>query len=526
MKLNKLIWVLGFGLLGIAISCTKLDVKLKAPNKVEEVVAGQAPKPSDLTKVYESLNNLANTQEKWIALQEHPTDELLGPTRGTDWDDFGVWRKLHLHTWDAAHQQINNTWNDINGALFQTTLLAEYPQADAQTKAEAKFLRAFFSYIACDLFGQVQHRPATAANDVIPDVYTRSQAIDAIIKELDEVIPVLPAYTNATRNKATKEAAQFLQAKCYLNKAVFKQDPTKPAGPFTFDAADMNKVIALCNSIAANPALSISANYWDNFKWDNGTKSTENIFVRQNSQGINVVWSTAMGFHYFQRPAGWNGFTTLADFYDSFEDADMRKKYTLPGYTEKVGTVVGLIQGQVKGPLDATGEPGKIGDPVGNLKDRTGNPLIFTKDVSLYFSNEAKGIRTVKYPLDPATINDGGWSSNNEFVFFRLSDALLMKAEAILRGGTDAQTPLAIVNSIRSKRGATAMTSVDLPKLLAERGRELYLEGWRRNDMIRFGTFNAPVGERPLASDPSKVVYPIPNIALSSNPNLKQNFGY
>ena len=70
------------------------------------------------------------------------------------------------------------------------------------------------------------------------------------------------------------------------------------------------------------------------------------------------------------------------------------------------------------------------------------------------------------------------------------------------------------------------MTSVDLTSLLAERGRELYLEGWRRNDMIRFGVFNAPVGERPTASDASRAVFPIPNIALSSNPNLKQNFGY
>jgi hypothetical protein len=68
--------------------------------------------------------------------------------------------------------------------------------------------------------------------------------------------------------------------------------------------------------------------------------------------------------------------------------------------------------------------------------------------------------------------------------------------------------------------------SVTLPVLLAERGRELYLEAWRRNDMIRFGTFNAPVGERPTESEGFKVVFPIPNIALSSNPNLKQNFGY
>jgi hypothetical protein len=68
--------------------------------------------------------------------------------------------------------------------------------------------------------------------------------------------------------------------------------------------------------------------------------------------------------------------------------------------------------------------------------------------------------------------------------------------------------------------------SIDLPGLLAERGRELWLEGWRRNDMIRFGVFNAPVDQRPTASAGYKVVFPIPNIALSSNPNLHQNYGY
>ncbi|MEO5649183.1 MAG: RagB/SusD family nutrient uptake outer membrane protein [Ginsengibacter sp.] len=501
-------------------SCTKLDNKLKDPTSVAPKSAAGAPAPSSLSKVYEQLNQLLG-QGNSYAMDEHTTDELLGPTRGTDWDDFGTWRKLHLHTWDGSHNQINDTWNGLNGALFQTTLLAESKSASAPDVAAAKFLRAYFSYAVCDLFGQVQHRPATAAAAVIPDVFTRSQACDFIISELESIIPTLPSYTRANRMFATKEAAQFLLAKTYLNKAVFKQDPTKPAGPFAFNVADMNKVISLCNAIAANPALSISDNYWDNFKWDNGTKSTENIFVRQNSGGINVVWATAMGFHYAQAPSGWNGFTTLADFYNSFDPSDVRRGGPLAGYTDQVGSNVGFLIGQIRGP-----QGGHIGNPIVNLKDRSGNPLVFTPDVSLFFSTETKGIRTEKYPLDPATINDGGWSSQNEYVFFRLADARLMKAEAILRGGADAETPVNIVNSIRAKRGVTNLSSLDLTSLLAERGRELYLEGWRRNDMIRFGTFNAPVGERPTASDPSKCVFPIPNIALSSNPNLKQNFGY
>lgn len=526
MKAKKYILPVA-GLILMMSSCTKLDVELGGPNSIAQTNAGGAPAPSSLTKVYEQLNQLVG-QANWFAMQEHTTDELLGPTRGTDWDDFGTWRKLHLHTWDGSHNQINDTWNGLNGALFQTTLLAE--TSSGQTQAEARFLRAYFSYIVCDLYGQVQNRPATAAANVIPNVFTRSQAIDFIISELEAVIPTLPAFNRNNRASGTKEAAQFLLAKAYLNKAVFKQDPTKPAGPYTFSPADMNKVITLVNSLTANSNLSVASNYWNNFTWQNGNTSTENIFVRPNSGGINVVWATAMGFHYNQRPSGWNGFTTLADFYDSFEDGDVRKGVALPGYTEKVGSNVGFLVGQIQGPVTPQGvnRGPQIGDPIGNLRDRSGNPLIFTKDVSLFFSSETKGIRTVKYPLDPGTINDGGWGSQNDFVFFRLSDALLMKAEAMLRGGTDpmGQTALAIVNSVRTKRGIGNLASITLPQLLAERGRELYLEAWRRNDMIRFGVFNNPVMERMQASEGYKVVFPIPNIALSSNPNLKQNFGY
>ncbi len=520
LNLNKSKMLLISSAILLGVSCTKLDTTIKDPLSVAAQTKGGAPTPPSLSKVYEQLNQLLG-QGNSYAMQTHTTDEILGPTRGTDWDDFGTWRKLHLHTWDGSHNQINDTWNGLNGALFQTTLVAE--TATGQAQAEAKFLRAYFSYIVCDLFGQVQHRPATAAVNDLPAVFTRAQAIDYIISELESVVSTLPAYTHGTRNMATKEAAEFLLAKAYLNKAVYKQDPTKPAGPFTFASADMNKVISLCDAISSNTNLSIATNYWDNFKWDNGDKSTENIFVRQNSQGINVVWATAMGNHYNQAPSGWNGFTTLSDFYNSFEDGDIRKKAAIAGYTDVVGMNAGFQVGQIQGP-----QGGHIGNPLVNLKDRSGNPLIFTSDVSLFFSTETKGIRTNKYPLDPSSINGGGWGSQNEYVFFRLSDARLMKAEAILRGGaaTLGETPASIVNGIRSNRGVSALGTVDLTALLAERGRELYLETWRRNDLVRYGKFNDPVGERPKASDGTRVVFPIPIISLSSNPNLKQNAGY
>ncbi|MBS1656156.1 MAG: RagB/SusD family nutrient uptake outer membrane protein, partial [Bacteroidetes bacterium] len=202
-------------------SCTKLNETLygsKSPGTTSNGVGVPGP----ISGVYSGLNQLV-TQSNWYALEEHSTDELLGPTRGTDWDDFGTWRKLHLHTWDGSHNQINDTWNGLNGSLYQATLVAE--TASGQTKAEAQFLRAYFMYLICDLYGQVPYVPATALTTDPGTVLSRSDAVDFMITDLDAAIAALPSFTVATRNKATKEAAQYLEAKIYLNKAVFKQDP-------------------------------------------------------------------------------------------------------------------------------------------------------------------------------------------------------------------------------------------------------------------------------------------------------------
>src|SRR6478609_1581867 len=522
----------------VLVSCN-LDVQVKDPNVIRAAENG-APPPESLSTIYGQLNGLATDQGDWFGMAEHTTDELMGPTRGTDWDDFGTWRKLHLHTWDPTHNQVVTAWNNIQSGLFQTTLLAESTTATAADVAAAKFLRSFWRYMAMDMYGVVQHRPATAEALDLPEVYTRSEAWDATVAELAGAVTDLPSYNGSNRNIATKEAAYFLLAKLYLNKAVFKNDPTLPAGPFTFGAEDMNKVISYVDLITANGMLSIATNYWDNFSWKNHTSSTENIFVRTIADGGNMRWPTYMGAHYNMVPSGWTGFVVLSDFYNKYDTInDARAYYNLPGYTDVLGRNAGFLTGQQYGPTDASGKH-VVGAPIKPLTDRSGSPLVFTKSASLFFSSEARGYRTNKYPLDPSALavaSDGsvgdGSNSKNDFVFYRYADALLMKAEAILRGGTatNGDTPGSIVNGIRAKRsnGSTplaTLATVDLPTLLDERGRELYLEAVRRNDLIRFGKFNDPVVERPLASEPARCLFPIPNVALSSNPNLKQNSGY
>ena len=419
MKTYILTAATALGLLAMS-SCTKLEPKLDGPVAIAPPQAGGAPTAPSISAVYEQLNQLTGGQGNWFGLQEHSTDEIMGPTRGTDWDDFGTWRRLHLHTWAGDHNQINDTWNGLNGALFQTTLIAE--TATGLTKAEGQFLRSYFRFLTCDIYGQVQSRPATAAAAAIPDVLTRSQAIDAIITELESCVAALPAYNKTNRSLATKEAAWTLLAKCYLNKAVYKQDPKNPQGPYTFAASDMNKVIEYCNNIQANTLLQVNSYYWNGFKWDNGTASTENIFVRHNNTGdpragggTGLRWQTSQSWHYNQTPSSWNGFVTLSDFYDSFEPNDVRRSDTLAGFTNRVGATAGLLVGQARGPISPDkGRGAGIGDPIGDLKDRSGNPLIFTRNASIFFNGEASGIRVNKFPLNPSSINDGGWGSSNE----------------------------------------------------------------------------------------------------------------
>ena len=143
---------------------------------------------------------------------------------------------------------------------------------------------------------------------------------------------------------------------------------------------------------------------------------------------------------------------------------------------------------------------------------------------------EVTGIRPQKYVWDWTYT----WQLDNDWVYFRLPDVLLMKAEAILRGGTGTSagpygtTALELVNSIRQhhSRGASALSAIDLNILLDERGRELWLECWRRQDLIRFGKFLDPFQEKDFISDPRCLLFPIPSQQLAVNSYLIQNPGY
>jgi hypothetical protein len=524
-----------FTLLGLAIAmvgtgCTKLEEGLNATTtqeNAETFLAATADLNVLIQSAYDGLQTFQN-QDGPTSLFENSTDESLVPTRGGDWDDNGVWRVIHTHEWNADHGQVGNVFNGLLQLVFNTTnILTFIPKSTAankaQIEAEAKFIRAFAMFTVLDLYGQVPFRQPGENLLNPPTVLKGTEAINFLITEVKSIRANLPNSTGpATAGRATKDAADVLVMKMLLQKATYAN---RSSLPYTFNAADMNEVVTLADGIINSARYTLSNNIWDNYAPNNSAISTENIFVGLNlggtrGGGVRSAWYKTN--HYNMNKSGWNGFSTLAEVYDKFEAADTRRGVAYPTGLASLSNPgnrinTGFLIGQQ---YDLSNDAA--------LKDRKGAPLSFTRTVATVESGtnlENTGIRVYRYAIDYAGSDE---IANNDYVFYRYADVLLMKAEAQLRGGTGGAAQALIgVNTLRTKRGATALVgSVSLAQMLDERQREFYWDGWRRMDQIRFGTFLAARTLKPTVSDAKFLYYPIPTGALAVNPNLTQNPGY
>lgn len=521
--------------------CTKLDENLGSTLTNAQVsnALGSAGTGLLLSAAYSDLGGPLTGQDQVFSLMENTTDESLVPTRGGDWDDNGVWRVLHNHTWNADHGQITSVFNNLNKINFDATNVLGFNPSAGQA-AEAKFIRALALYYLLDLYGQFPIRNPGDNLLLAPTVKSGADGAAFIISELNAALPNLPAGNGS--NKANADAARTLLMKCYLQKGTWANRATP-----TFDAADMNQVITLGNAIINSGKYSYEAKYFDNFKPGNDD-SKEAIFrydntagVSANNSGVGVRWNMTLHYNSYtpNNPnAGWNGFSTIGDFYASFNTTATPTAYG-PADTAFDGRLGGR---DYNGSKTISGiNPGFLVNQQYNengvaLKDRKGNPLAYVKDIAADMKEtgsnlEVTGIRVVKYVPDYTQY--GGGPTGNDLMIFRYPDVVLMVAEAKQRTG-DAAGALALVNGLRAARGAAplaAMTLVntgnveDPNTLLAERGRELYWESVRRTDLLRFGVYLKPWQYKPN-DDPKYLIFPIPNSALAANPNLKQNPGY
>ena len=497
--------------------------------ETEGIFNGVTDVGSSLDNLFNDLRGQHEGQDNHYAMTTVATDELLVPTRGTDWGDNGVWRTLHAHTWSPSHQYVLTVWNQFNQDIFRATEIID-PRSNgtAEQVAEAKFVRAYAMWIIMDLYGVVPFRGPDDGPEINPIVKSRTEAYQDILQDLGQAVTDLPASGGVGSLRPTKAAAHYLLAKVKLNAHIYD-------GTGSPNAGTMTEVVGHVDAIETEGyALGAVGEYFDLFV--EGT-DTETIWFTGSSVG-NRMWN---GLHYHQvtpsqTGGGWNGFTTLADFYDTFEGTGSpltnytgqgeERRGVTPQDAENDDTNWGIGSGFLLGrQWKFDNDNGAVA-----LNDRAGNPLIFTKELKGLIGNgEAEGIRVLKYT--PANGDFAG-----HLVMFRYADAHLMRAEAILNGGNAGSngTALAEVNELRASRGGvngaalTPFGSLTQDNMLEERGRELYTEMWRRNDLVRFGKFieNWTYKDATSIGDPKWNLFPIPSDALLSNPNLQQNDGY
>jgi len=498
-----------FGILIVGLaaqSCTKVNENVYDKLAATQFYSTAAGADDALATVYGSISgtwssNYAGRDNCWYDLNEYSSDEQVIPHRNTgDWQlDFA---QLYTRTELPSLGIIDNTWKWAYGAIYQANqAIAELTaaKADPSKIAEARVARAWFYYLLIDDFGNVPFY--TDNNTPISKIpqSPRATIYNFIVSELKVNVDLLSTTRGGTYyGRFNKWAGYMILAKVYLNAGVYTGTP------------DWQDALTACNVVASggytlHPATSSTTSPLGNTYYDlfgDVCPNDETIFAIYLTENVisgnvytirslNTPTGTALfGF------AGWNGTIIPQEFYSNFSSNDIRTQQFL----------------------------------VGQQPDGT----VYTPTVSSLIDPGAapnEGIRDVKfYVLDNATsankfggIHDASGSSN-DFPVYRYADVLLMQAECELRlGNTSAAAPY--LNQVRERAGLADIAAPTLTDVYNERGFELNMEGHRRQDMIRFGTYLNAHGFV-TQGQAYMELFPIPSAEITTNPLLKQNPGY
>jgi starch-binding outer membrane protein, SusD/RagB family len=441
----------------------------------------------------------------WEA-QELPTDEAV-----IGWGDVGL-PEMNTQLWASSNSFVVAMYYRI---AFQASMANQFLRETSDDKlaarnvspelkaaiqvfrAEARFLRALSYWHGIDLFGRI---PLVTETDVVgsatspPLQATRQALYDYLVSELTAMQADLPAATgNGTYGRATKEAAAMLLAKVYLNAEVYTGTP------------QYAQALVAAQQVIAGP-FTLDPSFRHLFQADNNT-SPEIIFpIIQDGQRTQTYGGSTFLIH--------------ASCGGSMNASDLGVDGCWWGLRLKPEAFSRFV----------------AGDPRASYVYTNGQTLDVTA-----ISNFNNGYAAPKY----VNVTSAGVAGSNkafadtDFPMFRLGDAYLMAAEALLRTGGDRVQALAYVNALRERAyGNTSADITDaqltLPFLLDERGRELLWEAHRRTDLIRYHLFTggdylwqwkggAALG---TATETFRDLFPLPASELSANPNLTQNPGY
>ena len=537
------------------------DPKSKIPEE-EAYKSEKLVYVNTIATIYTSFGNrLYGSTYNVHTLQEFSSDAWILPGRQGDWVDGGKWQSLFLHNYGPGNATIKSTWNALYTIIgnCNTSIdnLETFIQAGGESylqdyQYEARAVRAILYYHLVDLFGRVPL--VTSSKTVMADVNqsSRSEVYQFIVDELTDCIPHLPSGKCQNMGKyygrVTKAVGYMAMAKVAINSPILSKDDWNDGSlvggiakvaPYVNQAGKNIKIaldgttrdawetVLYCQKQIEKEGYSLQPNFSQNFSKTNDS-SVENIWTQPSdgttykvsdynpTRTLYAAHASAYGLQ------GWNGACATVEQMKVFkygtDEQDPRMDMTF-----------------FYGPVFVDGKPIDAG--LGDGAQLCYNPMDVVVDFKEDVPNQIlkfAGARMSKYEVDNTT--SSYLNHNNDKVFWRYADALLLAAEAKVRMG---QSGDAEVNEIRDRVQAGQKSNVTLQDILDERMLEFSYEGMRRQDQIRFGTYTEPTtdryagvhhnvatGDYVVDNTGFTTVFPIPTSVLELNTKLTQNPGY
>ncbi|WP_129717924.1 RagB/SusD family nutrient uptake outer membrane protein [Pedobacter sp. SYP-B3415] len=544
------IYLAATAVLSLAGSCTKLDENAYDQLLSEKFYNNKNEVLSAVLRPYTHANAWVTPadQRNWWEMSELSADQLAWPTKGRHGEDGGKWKRLHYHTWTVDDDFINNAWglmywgmglcndpidNISKRDIGQMGITAAEKEAYV---AELKLLRAFHYLKLMDLFGNipiVTSVPASS-NEELPESVARKDVFAFIEKEIKDNIEKTPKLSRGMLGRMSQASGYAMLVELYLNAEVW-------TGTARWDdcIAAADKLIS-GSAGGQNGALQLDPNITDTYKPDNDL-SKEVIFSIAYDYAkakFEPGWPNEF-YHFKQREiygGGRNGndaVVVVPGNYTKYDDADLRKTTWL-----SVGPQVKFADGT----------------PVTGSEEYNGQQLVFVDNIrrnkagstvsTMSEGEENSGVRFNKYRLGnslPGVVNgvkmDPNPNYNNtDWNVYRLTWIYFAKAEALMRrnGGTATAEAVQLINDCKKRAFSDAdwatraytTTTLTMDELLNERGREFIFEGFRRDDLIRFGKFETASWWDHQPTSATRKLFPIPQQQRSLNPKLPQNVGY
>lgn len=482
--------------------------------------------PNGLDDIVGSDQGEATFTRSYWNLQELTTDEAV-----IAWSDNGL-NGLVFCNWNANNRFVQLSYNRMmmtisfcNEFLRNTTddLLAERGVSnDLKTKiqtyrAEAKAIRAMKYYLLMDLYANVaftDENSPVGLMSYLPEQKGRDFLFPWIESELKAVENALPAKNLNNYGRINSHVMNMILAKMYLNAEIYIGAPK-----YTEAIECLKKVLnggyaldsEYCHLFMADNDLSPEMIFPIIFDGKRATCYGGTTYLMAAAYGSDMTPATTFGLN-----QSWSGLRAKETLVDLFADGDNRGTK----YVDAPDAAHAMFWTTFKNAQTQ------------QLEDRP------KETSSLYDFNF--GYAVVKYKnlkKDGSSGSDSAFP-DTDFPFYRLADVYLMYAEAVIRGGQggDRATALNYVNSIRSRAHASTIndSQMTLDFILDERARELYWEGHRRTDLIRFNKFTANYKwpwKNGVFQGTANIrdiykIFPIPYTEIAANTNIKQNAGY